>query len=520
MVKKQSNVCIKIEIIESSNRHHRYVLSKQWSNKPMVTVLTLYPSSSNLVEDDMTMMLITNNVYKLGYGGFYSVNLFSKYEIDRKNYLKATNVDNDDHILECAKKSCKIIFAYGSLPLKNKQVAHRLNELYHLLLNNQLDDKITYLTDEQKELCFHPLASQVRKKWYNISKKGVFLTMKNNESVTIRDIKENIFYVFKYQSKLKDGHYGEKQVRKVRVGIFDKKSDYFYKRLLACIIILKHSREFQKFHSDIFEDIIKEIDFPDSLNNLQNIDNYMKFTRNNIDDIEISSKPIVYLLFILISFYNLNDLLNDFYLIFNRTFTYEKQQLEIQSWDSLIKDDFLLNMLIFGLDELKSSATSQEYFESLQDKYIEKQMLYHQTINDRELSVSSQLYRSIDVEKFLIKEEDKIILENNKLFDYLNKMTDEEREDTEKLILSLFVFEVSDKLKQAIANRSIQWKWITDKKISLREALDESRKAGFNHLNEYQTLQPLEQIYRYIDEDIATTFADKNISCKLEPLFQ
>lgn len=171
MVKKQSNVCIKIEIIESSNRHHRYVLSKQWSNKPMVTVLTLYPSSSNLVEDDMTMMLITNNVYKLGYGGFYSVNLFSKYEIDRKNYLKATNVDNDDHILECAKKSCKIIFAYGSLPLKNKQVAHRLNELYHLLLNNQLDDKITYLTDEQKELCFHPLASQVRKKWYNISKK-------------------------------------------------------------------------------------------------------------------------------------------------------------------------------------------------------------------------------------------------------------------------------------------------------------------------------------------------------------
>ena len=107
--------------------------------------------------------------------------------------------------------------------------------------------------------------------------------MKNNESVTIRDIKENIFYVFKYQSKLKDGHYGEKQVRKVRVGIFDKKSDYFYKRLLACIIILKHSREFQKFHSDIFEDIIKEIDFPDSLNNLQNIDNYMEFTRNNID---------------------------------------------------------------------------------------------------------------------------------------------------------------------------------------------------------------------------------------------
>lgn len=171
MAKKHSSVNIKIEIVESSNKQHRYVLSKQWNDKPMVTVLTLYPSSSNLVGDDMTMLLITKNVYKLGYGGFYSVNLFSKYNIDKKNYLKATNVDNDAHILECAKKSFKIFFAYGSLPLKNKQVAHRLNELYQLLLNNKLDDKITYLTDEQQELCFHPLANQVRKKWYNINKK-------------------------------------------------------------------------------------------------------------------------------------------------------------------------------------------------------------------------------------------------------------------------------------------------------------------------------------------------------------
>lgn len=173
MAKKHSSVNIKIEIVESSNKQHRYVLSKQWNDKPMVTVLTLYPGSSNLVGDDMTMLLITKNVYKLGYGGFYSVNLFSKYNIDKKNYLKATNVDNDYHIVECVKNSSEVIFACGSLPFKNKQVAHRLNELYQLLLNNKLDDKITYLTDEQQELCFHPLANQVRKKWYNINKKGV-----------------------------------------------------------------------------------------------------------------------------------------------------------------------------------------------------------------------------------------------------------------------------------------------------------------------------------------------------------
>ena len=270
----------------------------------------------------------------------------------------------------------------------------------------------------------------------------------NNGNITIREIKENIFYVYEYQSKLMDSDSGEKQGRKVRVGIFDNKIEkYFYRRLLACIIILKHSKEFQKYHSNIFENIITQVRnesyFPESLSNLQNIDSYMRFTRNNIDDIEISSKPVVYLLFILISFYNLNNLLNDFYLIFNRTFTYEKQQLEIQDWDSLIKDDFLLNMLIFGLDELELSENSEKYFESLQDKYIEKQKFYHQVIKSKELNVSSKLYRSIDVEKFLIEEKDKMILENNKLFDYLNEMTDEEREDTEKLILSLFLLLVA-----------------------------------------------------------------------------
>ena len=165
MAKKHLSVNIKIEIVESSNKQHRYVLSKQWNDKPMVTLLTLYPSSSNLVGDDMTMMLITQNVYKLGYGGFYSVNLFSKYNIDKKNYLKATNVDNDYHIVECVKNSSEVIFACGSLPFKNKQVAKRLYKINQILEDNQLNQKIRYLTDRHQEINFHPLASKVRKSW-------------------------------------------------------------------------------------------------------------------------------------------------------------------------------------------------------------------------------------------------------------------------------------------------------------------------------------------------------------------
>ena len=51
----------------------------------------------------------------------------------------------------------------------------------------------------------------------------------NNENITIRDIKENIFYVNEYQT-YKENNSREVQGRKVRVGIFDNYTGkYFYR---------------------------------------------------------------------------------------------------------------------------------------------------------------------------------------------------------------------------------------------------------------------------------------------------
>lgn len=353
--------------------------------------------------------------------------------------------------------------------------------------------------------------------------------MNNDENITIRDIKENIFYVHKLSTTLMDDNSQEKAVRKVRVGIMDNINMYFYRRLLACIIILHHSREFQEKHSGIFEEIIKELDYPDITNNLKSIDDYINSksiddyinsNRRKLDAIDISSKPVTYLLFFLISFYNLNDLLRDFHTIFNRTLSYEKQVFDPQNWDSLIKDDFLFSMLIFGLDELELSGTSEEYFESLQNRYVEKQKFYHQEIKSNNLKVTSKLYRSIDADIFLI--EDRTILKENELFTYLKKMkSKEERSEAEALRLSLFVFQVSPEFYQKIKEITIQGEdFSSDDEKSLCKALKKSRRAGLNDLSEYQKIQSLEKIYRYIDEDIATTFADKDISCKLKPFFQ
>lgn len=78
MVKELSKEIV-TKVIEEDSGAHRYVLERIWDDKqPIVTVITLYPSSSELVITDTTTMLVTNNVYKLGFGGFLSVNLYSK----------------------------------------------------------------------------------------------------------------------------------------------------------------------------------------------------------------------------------------------------------------------------------------------------------------------------------------------------------------------------------------------------------------------------------------------------------
>lgn len=157
---------IDVTITESDDGKHRYATKRVWdAESPLVTVLTLYPTNFNYVENDLTNFLITSNVYKLGYGGYYSTNLFSEKLIDKKKYKYITDNVNDEIIINSIKDSELIILAYGSMPKKNKRVKERLDELLELLKKKRLSKKIRTLTDEEKVNCFHPLSVKVRKQW-------------------------------------------------------------------------------------------------------------------------------------------------------------------------------------------------------------------------------------------------------------------------------------------------------------------------------------------------------------------
>ena len=164
---KQMSATIKVEVTESDDAKHRYVLYKEWDNKkPTCTIITLYPGSAELVMTDTTQMLITNHLYQMGYGSFYSVNLFSKVGISnrgKKAFANATNKTNDEIILECMEKSKTVIFAWGSLPDKNKVVRQRVEVLLSKLTTYL--GECFYLTDNHGEKECHPLSSKLRHSW-------------------------------------------------------------------------------------------------------------------------------------------------------------------------------------------------------------------------------------------------------------------------------------------------------------------------------------------------------------------
>ncbi|MBQ8400945.1 MAG: DUF1643 domain-containing protein [Clostridia bacterium] len=77
------------EAVFSEDRTKRYLLYKNWdATKPSLCIILLAPSEADLITLDNTTQLVLNNAVRLGYGGVYIWNLFS-----RLNDFHLRNVD-------------------------------------------------------------------------------------------------------------------------------------------------------------------------------------------------------------------------------------------------------------------------------------------------------------------------------------------------------------------------------------------------------------------------------------------
>lgn len=158
---------IRLEVMVSKEEDHRYGLLKVWDKKkPLVTVITIHPGEAKTVTGDLTTMLITNHLYNQKYGGFYSVNLFSKLGIYNKNKMtlaKAYDTTTDEVIRMCVESSKHVVFAWGSLPQTSLIARKRVERIMEMLMDQK--EKCFFLSNQLGENCFHPLSNQVRNVW-------------------------------------------------------------------------------------------------------------------------------------------------------------------------------------------------------------------------------------------------------------------------------------------------------------------------------------------------------------------
>ena len=109
--------------IYSDDDTHRYLLARIWDKKkPIPLFISKRSGQADGIYLELTNSLITNNLYTLGYGGYYSVNLCSG--IFGKTETLADE-ETDKIIAEYAKKASEVILSWGNLTrndLKEREV--------------------------------------------------------------------------------------------------------------------------------------------------------------------------------------------------------------------------------------------------------------------------------------------------------------------------------------------------------------------------------------------------------------
>jgi hypothetical protein len=118
------------------NQEYRYSLTRTWEeSKPNALFVLMNPSEATPDIDDPTVAKCCRFAQAWGYGGIVVANTFAYRCTDQKRLLEVPDPigpDNDQHIVEMAKKAAVVVFAYGKP--KHKQLRSRGADLARLLI--------------------------------------------------------------------------------------------------------------------------------------------------------------------------------------------------------------------------------------------------------------------------------------------------------------------------------------------------------------------------------------------------
>lgn len=136
---------------------------KRWlwdADKPTMLVLANYPASKNVLEEDLTGILIRNAVLsREEYGGVVIANLFTrpvKWPSD-KSLSVAFAEDGMTELVKACLEADQVVIAVGSLPNRSVVALARIQEFWEACKKEDMAKKVTLLVNS-KGKPVHPLA--------------------------------------------------------------------------------------------------------------------------------------------------------------------------------------------------------------------------------------------------------------------------------------------------------------------------------------------------------------------------
>lgn len=136
----------------------KYVWNHQ---QPLVLVVCNYPSNKTVLQDDLTTMLIKNEIIAMGnYGGVIIANLFTRpvQVINEKTLGEAFPADGMDELIKVVGEVEKVIVAIGSLATRYQVATDRMKLFVNQVqkANIKIDRFYDLVNGQHKPV--HPLA--------------------------------------------------------------------------------------------------------------------------------------------------------------------------------------------------------------------------------------------------------------------------------------------------------------------------------------------------------------------------
>lgn len=187
----------KTEVWCSEDQVNRYLFKKTWGKADkQILLITINPVSCVPYVQDMTTMLIEEQVRKLGFNGFNVLNLFSK--VTKGNTSRAVQglmIEEEQLFYKNVmtdKAIKKYVVGVGSIIKKNQSAKKQLEKIHELFTPKQ--QKLLEVLVDMEGQPSHPLSPKMRYEWnfqsfdkvFDYDKSNVNVHDKKHEKITER----------------------------------------------------------------------------------------------------------------------------------------------------------------------------------------------------------------------------------------------------------------------------------------------------------------------------------------------